>query len=948
MAGNGFTPNNNRQVIRMLSREFGKSNKGRNRILFGTVILCIVTLTMVFGISFGKVQAEFTKAVRAAGTASSVCVEDADQSQYGKVRSLGYVKQTGRCVTAGEAAAGGKYICKIQGLDDAAWETMRKPAYTDINGHYPEKKQEIMLPVRALKSLGIDHPKKGTKISLTVSIGLFRTEQEEFSLSGWYTDYVEGASDSAIGYISAVKLEDWGYNILEEADILICQSDQMDWQETEERLYQDLSGKESEAKITASNTYAYDAVNRLAGGYGMAAFGALIILSGMFFLIQNVMQISMAGDVRQMGLLNTIGTTKKQIHKIYFRQILRILIPGVLAGALLSAFVLLTVIPEILGNQYLSEYGGAKELRIFWPELLAAAVSFAVILTIGAAEGVIHHVVRISCVESVHYTGLAKSSPRQAKQRVQDAKHARGKHKRSRRSAAGELWYMAWQNLTRYRGRFLLTVLSLFLGIETFLGAVVITAGSDYVHVIEKRPDFLIAGEFSDWGKEDGYGSEYKSRDAGEDPMETEGESLYLLHGNSYDEFSPISSEVREKLLSLDGVERDKSYVMEGAYMVSTVSRKGLMPFLDKNDSFNEKAQVKEGVGYSDEYSMIEGGLEDVVQILSDDEISSLRRYVDNNNLPVDMDSLEDGTGVMILHDHQLSPKQEKLAEESVGEPMYFTTMRSKADWMIWNRLSPKERDTVINTEELAGKQSDTFTLSGYLDNRAEGFPYIRQTWHGAEGLVYYLISEDGFEKLPTEKKTLYMELNVDQKKEQEIKAEIQNTLSQENRRRKKMAGIGVDEETGETGIFCISKSDLLTEAENYIRGNRLILGSISAVLLFAGLTNYFNVMITGILSRKKELEVMESLGMTQRQKRRLLAAEGLYYCLIVAGLMLTAGSGILRLIRVYMEDKLSYFVFSYPVGWSIALIAGLAGICLVIPEVMYRRKNYGIRPICC
>ena len=162
------------------------------------------------------------------------------------------------------------------------------------------------------------------------------------------------------------------------------------------------------------------------------------------------------------------------------------------------------------------------------------------------------------------------------------------------------------------------------------------------------------------------------------------------------------------------------------------------------------------------------------------------------------------------------------------------------------------------------------------------------------------------------------------------------------------MTGIGVDEETGETGIFCISKSDLLTEAENYIRGNRLILGSISAVLLFAGLTNYFNVMITGILSRKKELEVMESLGMTQRQKRRLLAVEGLYYCLIVAGLMLTAGSGILRLIRVYMEDKLSYFVFSYPVGWSIALIAGLAGICLVIPEVMYRRKNYGIRPICC
>ena len=45
-----------------------------------------------------------------------------------------------------------------------------------------------------------------------------------------------------------------------------------------------------------------------------------------------------------------------------------------------------------------------------------------------------------------------------------------------------------------HRKRFILTVLSLFLGLETFLWAVVITSGSDYAHVIEQRPDFLIAG----------------------------------------------------------------------------------------------------------------------------------------------------------------------------------------------------------------------------------------------------------------------------------------------------------------------------------------------------------------------------------------------------------------------------------------------------------------------
>ena len=58
MSGNGAIPSHNKDVIRMLSKKFGQSNKGRNRILAGAVCLCIVTLTMVFGISFGKVKAE--------------------------------------------------------------------------------------------------------------------------------------------------------------------------------------------------------------------------------------------------------------------------------------------------------------------------------------------------------------------------------------------------------------------------------------------------------------------------------------------------------------------------------------------------------------------------------------------------------------------------------------------------------------------------------------------------------------------------------------------------------------------------------------------------------------------------------------------------------------------------------------------------------------------------
>lgn len=939
MRGNGFTPNNNRPVIRMLSREFGRFNKGRNRILMGAIILCMITLTMVFGISFGKVQAEYVKAVREAGTTASACIWDADASQYEKACSLSYVKQAGRCVSAGTAAFEGQIVCKIQALDNVAWEKMMRPAYTDICGHYPKEKQEIMLSKKALKRMGIDQPKEGMSVRLTVTPGLFRTEEEEFCLSGWYSDYVDDTSVSTAGYVSEAKLKDWGYCIQEKADLLICPSDRMDWREIEKRLYQDVAGKNSELKIIVSNTAAYDAVNRLTGGYGMAAFGTLVILSAVFFLVYNVMQISMAEDIRQMGLLNTIGTTRKQIRKIYFRQIGMVLVPGIVAGAVVSVFLLLIVVPKILGNQYLSGFGGAREFRVFRPGFLTAAVVFTATLTMGAAAYVIHRLVDLSCVGSIYYTGLIKNRANRKKKKGRSEKEPvlSGDRKRKgtgKRTANGEIWYMAWRNVSRYKGRFWLTVCSLFLGMEACLGVVVISKGSDYVHVIEKRPDFLIAGEFSAWGQEEGYGSEYKSRDLGEDPMETEGDNLCLLYENAYDEFSPISLEVREQLLNLEGVDQEQSYVMEGAYMISTISQKGIRPLV--SNYVDAEEQTKEGVGYGYDYAMVEGADADVIQILSEEEIADLGQYVQENHVSIDMENLKNGNGVAILHDHQLSPGQEELAEKSIGEPVYFTTMRSKETWNLWNQLSTEERDAMETTEMFFGTQSETYTLCGYLDSQAEGFPNIRQTWHGSDGLIYYLISEKGFAKLPTEKKTLYMELNVDQKKEPQIKTEIQNILSQENRRREEMTGNKADGETGEAGIFCISKSDLLAETANYIQGNRFILGSISVVLLLAGVVNYFNVMVTEMISRRKELEILESIGMTQKQKQKLLTAEGLYYCFFVVALMLTVGNGILYLIRFYMEDKLSYFVFTYPAGWFIAVTGCLIGICVMIPKMLY------------
>lgn len=928
---NGFTPNNNTNVIRLLSEAIRKCNKGRNRILMGAVILCILTLTFVFGTAYGKINAEYTKNIRMDGTTASTYIEEGTKQQYEKVRSLGYVKETGRRMKMGETD-----VCSVQVLDRTAWEKMMKPAYTGIHGTYPEKQQEIMLPVKTLKKLGIDNPKRGMKIALDVSISFFQMEKEEFELSGWYSAYTEDNGKSkAIGYVSEKKLKDWGYDIEEDSDILICQSNDMDWKDTEEKLYEDVPMKDNSQQIIATDTAKNRAVKEMTGSYGMAVVEAVVIICGIFLLVYNVMQISMSGDIRQMALLHTIGTTKKQIRKIYIRQIMRTIVPGCIAGIGLSVLLLRYLIPELVGRQYLNGYGGAEELQIFRMEILLLAVAFTLLVILGASEQVIRQTVNRTCIEGMHYT--EQTGRKKRHRRRTDL--GKGTFNKKKRSETQELCFMAWKNVTRYRQRFVITVISMFLGIEMFLIVMVITTGSDYANIINQRPDFLIAGEFSEFAQKEGSGTEYQTQSPDQDPLKSEGDNFELLYDNEYDEFSPISEKVRNRLWNLDGVKKKKSYITEGAYMLSSISRDGLRPlekdtYLGKNVEYAEESSTD----YESGAKMIEGLDADTVQIVSENELKALKTYVEKNKLKVDMNSLEAGTGVMIVHDHKLSQKQEKQAEKAVGETVCLSTLKNKEACIRWNSMTDKERDK--EDEKIkAETPSAQYMLSGYLDNQADGFPEIHQTWHGAEGDIYYLVSEKGFNRLSTKRKTFCMELNVEKKKEKKIMHEIQKILSAENQRRKSNTQTSPDGE-GEAGIFYIARSDLMKKNADYIRGNRIMFGSISVILLCVGLVNYFNIMFTGIVGRKKELEIMRKIGMTRRQERKLLLLEGSYYVLLIAGLVVSVGSIVLKGIEVYMRKQLSYFTFHYPIGAIAGSIVIMEIVCVIICNLLILKKN--------
>ena len=105
---------------------------------------------------------------------------------------------------------------------------------------------------------------------------------------------------------------------------------------------------------------------------------------------------------------------------------------------------------------------------------------------------------------------------------------------------------------------------------------------------------------------------------------------------------------------------------------------------------------------------------------------------------------------MLIVHDHMLTPEQQKLADEAIGEPVYFKTLLSKEDAIRRKEQNNSDSKEKQQEDDFLEKESETFTLCGYLDRQSENFPEIHQSWHG-EGNLYYFISEKGFQKIPTD-----------------------------------------------------------------------------------------------------------------------------------------------------------------------------------------------------
>ena len=111
---------------------------------------------------------------------------------------------------------------------------------------------------------------------------------------------------------------------------------------------------------------------------------------------------------------------------------------------------------------------------------------------------------------------------------------------------------------------------------------------------------------------------------------------------------------------------------------------------------------------------------------------------------------------------------------------------------------------------------------------------------------------------------------------------------------------------------------------------------AISLLLLFVGLLNYINTMTCNIQNRRLSIAIMESLGMSRKQTRKLLMREGLLYG--AGAILITATAGTAVTYGCFQAMNYMGAPFKLPFMWLAAALILVLTVCAVLPMFIHAR----------
>ncbi len=825
----------NRKCIRRLSMKSMKATGTRNLIAIFAIALTTLLFTSLFTIALSINDAIQQANFRQAGGWSHGGFKYLTQQQFDEIKTDPLIKQYGlrRFVGRPEGPPFLKSHVEIgySDVNQAHW------MYCDpVEGHLPvEGTNEAATDTQVLELLGVE-PILGSEFTLTFDVD--GTEvTEAFILSGWWeydkaivANHVLLPHSRAQAIYHKVGIGDsigndgitgsWNMDVMLGSSLNI-----------EGDLGRILTnhGYQGEGR-SAGNNYISVGINwgysgaqitdSLDAATVIAIVGLLLIitLTG-YLIIYNVFQISVSNDIRFYGLLKTIGTTGRQLHRIILQQALLLSLIGIPLGLLMGYGVGVKLTPVItsLLNGVVQETVSAS------PLIFIGSGFFALVTVMISCHRPGRMAAKVSPLEAVRYT--EGESNKKMIRKVQ---------------SGASLSKMAWANLGRNRGKTIITVSSLSLAVLLFNMTVTFTNGFDMDKYLARNvaSDFIVA-------------------DAG-----------HFQTGVFWDSHRALPEDVISSLKSQPGIAAGGRVYGKSSPVEEFVTEEY---YRTKNGRWNDEETLDHAVNFMEKNQ--QGLLADRVQLYG------MEPYVLDKltMLQGDLSKLSDSGGRYVAAVY---------SDDDYGNPQMDSHWARLGSTVTLRYITAYEyydpnTGEILNPSHIPDDRPYRYRAKTYQDIDYEVValiivPYsLSYRYYGADEFV---MNHQTFLQDSDTSNVIYYACDVRDEKTADMEAFLSDLTNH------RMPQLDYE-----------SKATYAAEFDAFRNMFLMLGGVLSFIVGLVGILNFLNAILTSILTRRRELAMLQSIGMTGRQLKGMLIWEGLYYALgaltVSAALSIVAGS---------------------------------------------------------
>ena len=215
------------------------------------------------------------------------------------------------------------------------------------------------------------------------------------------------------------------------------------------------------------------------------------------------------------------------------------------------------------------------------------------------------------------------------------------------------------------------------------------------------------------------------------------------------------------------------------------------------------------------------------------------------------------------------------------------------------------------------GNQKDYEVIGEALMPYALDYPYADCIY------ITVLVPEEEYITQTGNESAMYAAIDAKKGEDKQIKEYIDKNVLKEN-----------------DMINVSSVLDMKASFRRFVSKYYMIGSFLVVILAFIGIMNFFNTTATSVISRKKELALLEVVGMTKKQIVKMLVAEGFLYlggAFMIAVLLVVVGA---KQILINTLGTAFFFRLHLTIVPCVLMIPILVGIAYVIPKYQFEKMS--------